>query len=238
MRRSPEEINFWIIWIILLIFLALILITNCNSQEIKLPPFNPNPINIPKISEDIKPVATVKRDGHVTYLFTIFFPEFLYVKEDQLSIQDAINFWDRVASQDACNGTRVFIVHSPWNNQFKSWVEVPFEKDNNGKYVLPELDESIEDYINPEWKRLLLTRLKILRDREIFRSIGLWDFCQMHYQNNSAWDTHWLKQIDGDPQQAFNIYSKSFKYVEKFTRYVVNLIWTEETKYKRPGWNT
>jgi len=232
-----------IVWIIILMFL----VSGCNGV---INPPDPNPPDpdppdpeppvptIPKISEEIRPLATVQRQGFPTYLFTVFFPEFLYVKEAQLSKQDAIEFWNRVASQDACNGTRVFIGHTSWAGKYEAWIEKPFQQGSNGKYILPNLHKSIEDYINPEWKRLLLERLKILRDREIFRSIDLWDFCQMHNRYNASWDTHWLKQIDDNPQKAFDISSKSFEYVEKFTRYMIRIIWQEEAKHQRPGWNT
>jgi len=210
----------------------------CKAQEKIEVDFKPQPVFTPQISENIRPIATVQRQGYPTYLFTVFFPEFLYIKEAQLLKEDAIKFWNRVASQDACNGTRVFIGHTSWVGKYEAWIEKPFFKNEQGKYILPELNESVENYINPEWKRLLLERLKILRDREIFRSIDLWDFCQMHRRYNASWNTHWLRQIDSDPYQAFNVHSRSFKYVEKFTRYVVRIIWQEEAKYKRPGWNT
>jgi len=222
--------------IVLLIAILLAFIPVYCQQKVKLDPFFPKSIYTPQISIEIRPIETVRHHNHPVYLFTVFFPEFLYVKN--IDEKELIKFWDRVVSQDACNGTRIFVGHSSWSSKYEPWIIKPFLKDENGRYILPELDESIEDFINPEWKSMLIRRLKILRDREIFRSIDLWDFCQMHYRDNSSWNSHWLKQIDDDPYQAFNIYSDSFKYVEKFTRYIVGLIWEEEIKYIRPDWNT
>jgi hypothetical protein len=237
MTKCAEEINFWIVWVTVLVLLMLSSMQCFKAQEKINVDFKPQPVFTPQVSEEIRPIATVQRQGYPTYLFTIFFPEFLYIKETQLPKENAIEFWNRVASRDACNGTRIFIGHTSWAGKYEQWIEKPFLiKDN--KFLLPSLDENIEDYINPEWKRLLLERLKILRYREIFRSIDIWDFCQMHYRTNCSWDTHWLRQIDSDPHQAFNIHSATFKYVEKFTRYIVKLIWQEEVKHKRPGWNT
>jgi len=230
--------------IICAVLFVVIVFLHLHKPKNKPVPVEPEPplpepgIEVPKISEEVRPIASMQRQGYPTYLFTVFFPEFLYVREAQLSKKEAVKFWDRVAEKDACTGTRVFIGHTSWAGKFEVWIEKPFLKNEHGVYLLPSLNEDIEDYINPTWKRLLLERLEILREREIFRSIGLWDFCQMHYRDNASWGTHWLKQIDDKPQKAFDICSESFKYVEKFTRYVVRIIWQEEVKYKRPGWNT
>lgn len=235
---------------ILFILSFLIVIVGCPIPPPEPPePPEPEP-EINKVNEYLRPLATVQRHGYPVFLFTIFMPAQLSIKA--VDENEMIKFWDKAAQKDALNGTRFFIVSSSWMGSWEPWVIKPFLKDSHGKFILPDLTEPIEDYINPEWKDMLIRRLKILRDREIFRSIDIWDHCQCHWRPGGAWKEHWINGDNNNKGTSDNpgdIYyylksdasakaKKTGQYVEKFTRYIVNLIWTEEAQYIRPGWNT
>jgi len=157
---------------------------------------------------------------------------------------------DDFATKGVGNWSRSFLFPaSPWQYKYKNWL-IPVFKKKNGLYQLPmpwNADDTIGDYVNPDFIENVLWVIKEKTAREIGEMISLWDNCGFH--TGVPWNNNFLNPENNtigkhlsNHRHAYHLYAdkpddeqmqNTGLVVEALTRYMLQRIHDELTPAQR-----
>jgi len=214
--------------------------------QISIPPVNYSPVIPVVVKRELRVYEIKKQTGKPFFLATLFIPEMLWTTR----INNLDEVLDKYVIMEAGNSTRVFLFSQCWHPEYCKWNLEPFERDNDGKFIMPDPDKADEEmgqYINFQWETAVLSRIQKVVSRKIMLIISLWDNCGFHYRQNCAWDRNFLNPFNNDintnshanayyTYSEFNIFpatQNTGKIVEAMTRYMLNRIYDILTPKER-----
>jgi len=157
---------------------------------------------------------------------------------------------DDFAEKGVGNWSRSFLFPaSPWQYKYKNWF-IPIFKKQGGLYQLPKpwnAQDTIGDFINPDFLGNVLRVIKEKTAREIGVMISLWDNCGFH--SGVPWNHNFLNPVNNnigkhlsDHRHAYHLYAdkpdnekmqNTGLIVEALTRYMLEYIYDNLTLKQR-----
>ena len=170
------------------------MITQISIPPTKIEPiYPPETVAILEVTKELRVIEIYKRTGQPFFLATLFIPEMLWTTR----INDLAEVLDNYCKYKAGNATRAFLFPSSWDAKYNRWATDIFERDEDGKFILPDPNLNYKAtriglFINPEWERQVIDRIKKVVDRNIMLIISLWDHCSTRYKSPGFFSENFL----------------------------------------------
>jgi len=184
-----------------------------------------------EVIKELQVIEIKKRTGKPFFLATLFIPEMLWTTR----MPDLDEVLDNYCRYQAGNTTRVFLFPSSWDAKYNNWAKDIFHT-----------NKLLSDFINPEWEKQVIERIKMVVSRRIMLVVSLWDNCSFHLRQPGFWSENFLNPENNDlntsdDNHAYWKYASESSLqmqntgyvVETLTRHMLNVIYDKLTPKER-----